>query len=511
MNPANSRLLKNTGLLYGRLIFLTFVNLYAVRVTLEALGDIDYGVYNVIASVVASLSILTAAMSSASQRFLSFHIGRGDLEKYSHTFTLLLVVFGIFSLLMILAGEILGYFFINDWLNIPSDRLDAAYWVYQASLLAFALGIVNIPYTASIIANERMDAFAIFSVVEGVLKLFIAFLLVTYMGDRLILYGLLTALISLAILVLSIRYCHSHFRYCRYIWKWDGRIFSELSKYTGWNLFGSVSGMLAVQGQNILLNIYFGPVVNAAKAIADRIQNVIMGFSINLYTAASPQIIKSYASEDYTRAMSLVVKTSKMSFMLIFVLAFPILCNMQGLLDLWLAEKARIEYMCAFSGLILLYCMLASLEPPLSRIIQATGRIRNYQVLVGIVTLSYIPIAAVALYFGADPTMTLKILIVVMAVAHVVRLVVVHRQVGLDYGVYMREVALPIVKVAFIAIPLYLVFVSYPDNGTIWLLIANTALTGFAGIFVVAFIGLDRNERNSVIELIKSRINRNRA
>lgn len=134
MNPANSRLLKNTGLLYGRLIFLTFVNLYAVRVTLEALGDIDYGVYNVIASVVASLSILTAAMSSASQRFLSFHIGRGDLEKYSHTFTLLLVVFGIFSLLMILAGEILGYFFINDWLNIPSDRLDAAYWVYQASL-----------------------------------------------------------------------------------------------------------------------------------------------------------------------------------------------------------------------------------------------------------------------------------------------------------------------------------------------------------------------------------------
>lgn len=511
MNPANNKLLKNTGLLYFRLIFLTFINLYAVRVTLEALGTIDYGVFDVIASLVASLSILTGAMSSASQRFLSFHLGREDFQKYSHTFTLLIVVFSAIAALLIFIGEILGFFFIEDWLNIPPDRIKAAYWVFQTSLIAFGVGLITIPYTASIIANERMDAFAIFSIVEGVLKLAIAFMLAIYGGDRLILYGILTAFTSIVVLLMSIQYCHSRFKYCTYVWKWNKDIFTELSKYTGWNLFGSVSGMLATQGQNILLNIYFGPVINAAKAIADRIRHVISGFSVNLYVAASPQIIKSYASEDYERAMNLVIKTSKMSFLLIFVLAFPLICNMQGLLDIWLGSDGCTPDMSAFSKLILLYCMLLALEPPLTRIIQATGHIRTYQMSVGIITLSYIPIAALALYLGGNATMTLKILIAVMLIAHVVRVFVAHRQVKLVYSIYIKSVIFPIIKVAVIAIPLYSVFLTWNKEAGIWMTLANTILAGVFGLFIGAFLGLDKSDRDMIKTLVKEKINRKRS
>lgn len=506
MSDANSRILKNTVLLYVRLIFLTLINLYAVRITLNALGVVDYGIFTVIASVVASLSILTGAMTSATQRFLSFHLGKGDYHKYSHTFTLLLVSFIAIAIILILIGEIIGWFMIDKWLTIPADRISAAYWVYQASLLGFALGFVTIPYTSSIIANERMDAFALFSIVEGVLKLGIAYWLLVYGGDRLILYGWLTACVSLVVLLMSMQYCHSKFRYCKYVWKWDMSVFSELSKYTGWNLFGSISGILASQGQNILLNIFFGPVVNTSKGIADRIQNVINGFSVNLYMAVSPQIIKSYASEDYARAMSLVLKTSKMSFLLIFVLSFPLMCNMEDILELWLGADSKTPDMTSFSKLILVYCLVLSLEQPINRIIQATGNIKRYQLFVGAVTLSYIPIAALFLYLGSGAVMTLLILIVIMAIAQLVRIVVAHHQVGLDYLSYLKIVGYPILKVILISVPVYWAVESSKIHAGLIYIILHLLLTGVMGLFIVAFFGVTVEERQFVWEMIVKKI-----
>lgn len=509
MSTANGRILKNTGLLYFRLIFLTFVNLYAVRITLEALGVIDYGIYNVIASVVASLSILTGAMTSATQRFLSFHLGKEEYDKYSHTFTLLLMSFMAIAGAIIFVGEILGYFFIDKWLTIPPDRISSAYWVFQASLLAFAVSFITIPYTSSIVANERMDAFAIFSIVEGLLKLGIAYLLVIYGGDRLTLYGILTAAVSVVVLLMSMQYCHSKFKYCRYIWKWDKRIFSELSKYTGWNLFGSASAMLASQGQNILLNIFFGPVINASKAIADRIQNVVNGFAVNLYMAVSPQIIKSYAAEEYSRAMNLVLKTSKMSFLLIFVIAFPLICKMDGLLEIWLKADAKAPDMAAFSSLILVYCMVLALEPPISRIIQATGDIKHYQISVGAITISYIPIVAVVLALGGSAILSLVILIAIMAVAQIVRVVVAHRQVGMDYIAYLRIVVIPVLKVSVIGIAAYLVFDGLTSESGAVITLCQTAIAAIVGVFIAAVVGLDKSDRSLISNLISKKIKRN--
>ena len=509
MKSVNSRIIKNTGLLYFRLVFLTFINLYAVRITLEALGKIDYGVFSVIASVVLSLSILTGALTSASQRYLSFHLGKEDYDNYSHTFTLLLLTFIILSGAMILVGEALGYFFIEKWLDIPSTRIHAAYWVFQTSLVSFVFGLITIPYTSSIVANECMDAFAIFSIVEGVFKLAIAFILINYGGDRLILYGIFTASISIVVFLMSMQYCHKKIRYCRYVWKWNGDIFKDLLGYTGWNLFGSLSGMLDNQGQNILLNMYFGPILNTAKAIADRIQNVISGFSSNLYMAVSPQIIKSYAAENYERAHSLVMKTSKLSFLLLFVLSFPLICNMEGLLYIWLGADAKTPYMTSFSQLILVYCLVISLEPPISRLIQATGKIKRYQLSVGAITLAYIPIAALAFALGGSAILSLLILIIVMGIAQFVRIYVARRQVNLSPWKYCKEVAIPVLKVSVIGCSAYLLSPLTSSNTDSFLIILlHTAIAGICGLFIAGTLGLNREDRQFIYGLIKDKLHK---
>lgn len=505
MRADNKRIVRNTGLLYFRLLLLTLINLYTVRITLEALGPVDYGIYEVIAYLVFSITTLTGAMSSATQRYLSFHLGRNDYEKYSHTFSLLLICFITVAIFLIIIGEALGYFLIYEWLTIPVDKQVSAFWVYQASILSFAFGLITIPYTSSIIANERMDAFAIFSIVEGVLKLGVAFWLINYAGNRLILYGILTAVISVVIFVMSTSYCHSKFKYCRYIWKWNRHIFAELSKYTGWNLFGSVSAILATSGQNILLNIFFGPIINTSKAIADKIQHVVNGFSINLYMAVSPQIIKSYAASDTDRAMNLVLKTSKISFMLIFILAFPLICNMKGILNLWLGSDSVAVDMVAFSKLILIYCMIFTLESPISRIIQATGKIHTYQLSVGVVTLSYIPIAALVLYMGGSAVMTLVTLMVIMSIAQCVRVYIAHHQVGLDYRAYFKSVLAPIFKTAFVAIPLYWIIEHYSPVSQWIHVIIYTAVTGIVGLALIVMIGLDKGDRSLIVSILKGK------
>lgn len=506
MHSDNKRLAKNTGLLYFRLLFLTLVNLYAVRVTLEALGDTDFGLYNVIASVVTALSVLTGAMTSATQRFLSFHLGRKDYDKYSHLFTLMLMCFIGLAIVLMIIGESLGYFAIFHWLTIPPDRLSASYWVFQASLFSFAVGFITIPYSSSIVANERMNAFAVFSIVEGVMKLAIAFVIIKYTGDRLILYGVLTALISVVVFIMTVHYCHSRFKFCRYIWKWDGSIFREVSKYTGWNLFGSISGILATQGQNILLNIFFGPLINTSKAIADRIKLVVNGFSINLYMAASPQIIKAYAANDHIRAINLVLKTSKLSFLLIFILSFPLICCIDSILQLWLGDESLTPDMASFSQIMLVYCMVLSLEPPLTRLIQATGNIRNYELAVGCITLSYIPLTAVTLCFFKNALLVLVMIIAIMAIVQIVRVMIVHRQVSLDYNRYFKEVLFPIAKVSIVGIATFICFKEYFNSNGLLLSLLQLITTTIAGIFIAAVLGLDNNERKMIFDFLKNKM-----
>lgn len=509
MKSDNKRIVRNTGLLYFRLIFLTLINLYTVRVTLDALGEIDQGIYNVISSVVASLSILTGAMSSATQRFLAFHLGRNELREYSRTFTLLLAAFGILALILCMAGEGVGAYFIGGGhLNLADARTGAAWWVFQTSLVAFAAGLMTIPYTASIVANEKMDAFAMFSVVEGVLKLGLALYLLHFGGDRLIAYSILTMGIGIVVLGMSAVYCKVKFPFCKYEWKWNPNLFRQLSGYTGWNLFGSISAMLATQGQNILLNIFFGPLVNASKGIADRVRNVIGGFSVNLYMAVSPQIIKSYAGGDTERTMSLVLKSSRLSFLLIFVMSFPLLCDMDWILSLWLGADANLPDVSAFCSLILIYSLLLALEPPLTRLIQATGDIKRYQISVGCITLTFIPVAAIVLSLGASAVSTLMVLMVIMSIAHIVRVVVAHRQVGLGYRIYLEEVLVPLIKVICIGLPVYFAIMEWGQSDGWIQNVLKLALSALFGLFIAWMFGLRKDDRAMVKGFLEKKLKR---
>lgn len=502
----NKRIAKNTGMLYFRLLLLTAVNLYTVNVTLRVLGVVDYGIYNTIASLVASLAVLNGAMTSATQRFLSFHLGKGDYEAYSRTYSLLIIGFMILVAAIMALGEGLGILFLDNWLKIPADRMSAARWVLQTSIAAFVLQLMTIPFAASIVANEKMSAFAMFSIVDGILKLGLVMLLLTIHSDRLILYGVLIAVETLVVLGLHIWYCRRNFKFCHFEWIWDRNLLKEVTSYTGWNLFGSVSGMLTTQGQNILLNIFFGPVINAAKAIGDRITNVVQGFSTNLYMAVSPQIIKSYAAGDMERTMSLVLKSSRFSFMLLTVMAFPLICNMNGVLGVWLGSASRSEDMVQFSSLMLLYCLIGCLEPPISRLIQATGQIRRYQITVGCFTILYIPVAALALWLGCSAVMTVVVLMVVMGLAMILRLYVAHNQTGLSYGRYFSEVIVPIIYVAVAETAGYLLSLQLPYGDSVWLTFAGLAMSMCYSIVVVWLFGLKRDDRRFLIDSIRKKL-----
>ncbi len=505
-SSANARIAKNTGLLYFRLLFLTAINLYAVRITLEALGVIDYGVYNTIASVVGSLSVLNGAMTSATQRFLSFHLGKEDYLAYSKSFSMLLLGFVILAVALMIIGEGVGWYFLDGRLRIPPDRMYAAEWILQTSLLTFGINLAIIPYAAQIVANERMGAFALFSIVDGVLKLAVVFILISSHGDRLILYGVLILAETVGLLLMHIFYCHRHFRYCRYIWEWNKKLFRELTGYTGWNLLGSTSAMLATQGQNILLNIFFGPVINAAKAIGDRINNVIHGFSTNLYMAVSPQIIKSYAAGDYQRTFSLVMNSSKFGFLMLFMIAFPLICNMRGWLLLWLGPDSHSEDMTQFACWMLIYSLVVSLEQPISRLIQATGNIKWYQICVGAITLMFIPVAALVLWLGGSAIMTVVVLTCIMALAQVVRLIIARRQVGFACRPYLMKVILPLAGVALWAIPCYFLFSSYLASERLMPLIGGTLLCGLFELTLIWFTALSSHERGLALGFVRKKL-----
>lgn len=505
-SSANKRVAKNTAILYVRMLFLTAISLYTVRITLKALGVVDYGIYNVLASVVGALSILTGALTSATQRFLAFHLGRNDYKAYSKTFSLLLIGFAIISVILIIIGEILGIFFVNDWLTIPPDRLYAAKWVYQTSIFTFIMGLLVIPFSSSIIANEKMNAFAYISILDGVLRLIVVYLLMLSPVDRLIYYGILTLVCSVIILLAYVVYCHRAFPHCRFSFVWDKALFKELTSYTGWNMFGSLSGILATQGQNVMLNIFFGPVVNTAKAIADKISHTIQSFSTNFYMAVSPQIIKSYASGDTDRMFNLANKSSRISFFLVLVISFPLMTCIESILNLWLGSASVSTIMIRFSNLIFIYCLVGTLEQPLTQMIRATGKIRNYQIKVGMLTLSYIPVASLVLYLGCSAEFSLIVLIVINALTLGVRLKISRSQLNFNVPDYLRRVILPILTVSALAVVLYLSISRINLSGSITTMIIRLLL-GFVSISVVIwFVGLDKSDREYVLGMIKRKV-----
>jgi O-antigen/teichoic acid export membrane protein len=504
MKSNTRRIAKNTLMLYFRQILIMLVSLYTVRVVLNTLGAEDYGIYNVVAGVVTMFSFLSNSMATASQRYFSFEIGRGDFEQLKKIFCLNFTIYIIIGVVILLLAETLGLWFLNYKLVIPHGRLDAARWIYQFAILSFLLTMITTPYMAAIIAHENMNIYAYVSIVEVVLRLFIAYVLQIIAIDKLRLYGVLMFAVTFINTGIYRFICIKKYKECRFRLFWNYDLFKELVGYIGWNFFGAVSGVVRNQGINILLNIYFGPIVNAARSVAMQVNSAVVTFAQNFTTAARPQIVKSYASGNSSQMLSLVFHSTKATAFLLFFFILPLQLELSFVLNIWLKQIP--EYVLVFTRILLIRALIDSISYPLMGASQATGKIKIYQAVVGGITILNLPIALIVLIAGFSAVSVQIVSVGISAMAFCARIIILSRQLQFSVLFYVKNTFIPIILVAIIGsiIPAIFVFLS-PMVGIIRLFITVLISAISLGLSVF-FIGFSKNERLAVIQGIRKYI-----
>ena len=502
----NKRVAKNTLLLYFRMLITMTVNFYISRVVLKVLGVEDYGIYNVVGGVVTMLSFLNACMTTSTQRYLTFELGRGDFVRLKRLFAASLNVHIAICLCIILSANTIGLWFLNTYLNIPDNRMFAANVVFQFSIFTFCADVVRSPFNAAIIAHERMNVFAYISIAEAFMKLGVACIISIATFDKLELYALLVFIVHLSICLLYQLYCHRKYAECRFRLFWDKKMYAELTGFAGWNMFGSIAWLMKDQGVNILLNLFFGPLVNAARGLAMQVSNAVMGFVSNFQTALSPQITKNYSQGYIEQMEGLAYKGSRYSFFLLFFIAFPLMLNIDVVLDLWLEEVPQYA-----SGFIILI-MIESLGNILwgnTMIVSmmATGKIRNYQIAVSSILLLIVPVSYIALKCGSNVYGVFCISICITLLAGMARFSFCHKQIGYSVKRMCREIVFPILKVLILAVPLpvFVKLTNFSGNGMVGFVILSLLTVLVTGCSI-GLLGLSKAERDIVINQIKKRI-----
>lgn len=387
----SKRIAKNTLLLYFRMILIMVVSLYTSRIILNELGVEDFGIYNLVAGVVILFSFLSNAMITATQRYLSIAIGKKDEKYIQAVFSTSLLSHFFLIFFIFLAAETIGLWLINAKLEIPADRMSATNFVYQLAILTTCVNIIRIPYNASIIANERMSFFAYVSIVETFLKLAVVWALAITPGDKLVIYSFLLLLVAIVIDIAYWYYCQRFLLANKFYLKTNKKLFVELTSFSVWNLFGGLADIGYKQGTNIILNLFWGVSINAVLGITNQIRNALVPFIGNLQLAVNPQMVKSYALGDYEYFKILVYRISKYSYFLMLIIVFPIIFNIDLILELWLKNPP--EHTAIFAILTSVYCLVDSLTGPLWAAMQAGGKIKRFQIVTGICLLLNLPVS----------------------------------------------------------------------------------------------------------------------
>lgn len=496
------RIAKNTMLLYVRMFVLMLVGLYTSRVVLNALGETDYGIYSVVGGVVAMFTMISGALNSAVSRFIAFELGKGDLSRLNKVYCTSVNIQLLLALIVVILAEPIGLWFIENKMTIDPVRIPAATWVLHFSLLAFVVNLMSVPQMASITAHEKMSAYAYIGVLDGLLRLGVAFMILKSPIDRLVYYAMLMAAVVIVVRITYGIYCRLKFEECRYRLIFDGPLAKEMFSFAGWNFIGVTSGVLRDHGGNILVNLFSGPVVNAARGIAVQLNGSVQSFVTNFMTAVNPQITKSYAAGDHKYVFSLIGKSSRMAFYLLSLMAIPIIFNAELLLQLWLKEVP--EHTVLFVQLFLMFAMSEALSLPLITAMLATGNIRNYQLAVGSVQLLNIPLSYLFLKLGAIPEITVVVAIALSQVCLFVRLMMFSRASGFSVLGFVNEVYVNALKVAFVssALPLILMFV-IPEG--IWWSALNLGLCLLWTLGTVIFVGCSKADRDFLREFIGRR------
>lgn len=497
----NKRIAKNTLLLYVRMLFTMAVSLFTSRVILNTLGVEDYGINNVVGGIVTMFSVLSGSLSSSISRFITFELGKGNIERLKTIFSTGVNIQLGMSVLIIIIAEAVGIWFLNTKMNIPTDRMVAANWVFQCAILTFVLNLLSVPYNAAIIAHEKMSAFAYISVVEVSLKLIIVYMLMISPFDRLETYAVLLLLVGAVIRFIYGYYCKRHFEECTYHFVFDKPVLKEMTGFAGWNFLGNGAYMLNTQGVNILMNLYFGVAVNAARGIATQVDAALKQFVNNFTTAVNPQITKSYAQGDLDYMHKLVCRSAKFSAFLMMFFAVPIILETNTILTIWL--KTVPDYAVIFLQWIIISSFMDTvLANSLVTSMFATGKIKRYQIIVTTVGCWVFPLSWIAFKLGFEPQVGYILYFIIYTILLFVRLYLLKDMVKLPVMMYIREVLYKLAPIIVVGFSIPGILILTMDAG--WL---RLILVCLLSVLVTAaseyFIGLSNKEKNFVAEKIK--------
>lgn len=501
----NKRIAKNTLMLYIRMFLMMGISLYTSRVILQTLGVEDYGIYNVVGGLVSMFGLINGSMSSATQRYITVALGKGDEEALKKVFSISLQIHVLIGILTILLIETVGLWFLNTEMKIPADRLTAAFWVLQFSAITFFVSIISVPYNADIIAHEKMSAFAYISIIEAVLKLAIVYLLLAIPFDKLITYAFLIVVVQVGIRMCYSIYCHRHFIESHYRHYKDISLMKEMSSFAGWNMFGGMSSIAFGQGLSMLLNVFFGPVVNAARGIAQQVQGAIQMFITNFQMALNPQIIKNYATSDFDSMHLLMERSSRFSYYLMWLLSLPVIFETPFILKIWLGIVP--DYTVIFLRLIIATTLIYTIINPILTANNATGKVRTYYIVCGSMMISILPISYIVLKLGAPAYSVFIVHFCIEALTQIVRLIMVRDRLHLSIGGYVKNVYFPIllVTLASSVVP-YLIW-SNMEDGIVRFLVVGVACVLSVGC-VSFYIGMTKHERAFILTKAKATLSK---
>lgn len=504
----NKRIAKNTLLLYFRMLLLMLVTLYTSRVVINKLGVTDFGIYNVVGGIVSMLGFLTSAMANAVQRFLSFEIGKGNSERINHIFNVSLMAHYCIAVFVLFVMEVAGVWYLNYYMNIPAERLNAANWVLQCSIFTAMFSIIQVPYNAIIISKEQMGVYAYISILEAILKLAIVYLLSICSFDRLKFYSVLVMVVTIGILMAYRIFCIKKYEEAKFKFIKDIKTLKEITKFAGWNMLGELAWVFTGQGVNIILNIFFGPAVNAARGLAEQVNGAVMKFINGFQTAVNPQLIKSYAVGQFEEMRQLLFRNIRFSFYLMFVLALPLILDMDFVLKLWLMDVP--EFAVGFCRLILICSLVATLSNPLSQVARAYGDMRKYQIVVSIVLFLNFPLSYFVLKAGASPLMTIVVNIIVQGTLLFVRLYLVKSMINLSILDFIIKVLYPILKV--LVPTLILIYLCTYESGGGWQwFVFIVCISLICSVSSILIFGVSKHERAYIISFAKKFFKKNKS
>ena len=505
-SSTGKRIAKNTIMLYFRQMFVLFVSLYTVRVVLNTLGIEDYGIYTVIGGLVSFFSFLSGTMASATQRFFSFALGQNDQQKLNQTFSVNIILYAIIALLAFVLLETAGLWFVNNKLNIPVERFSSALFVYHFSVFTFITTIFSAPFMAIIIAHEDMHLYALVSIIEVFLKLIIVFVLVNLPWDKLEVYGVLVLVVSFITTAIYITVCLKKYAECQFKrFFWDASLVKEIADFTGWTLFGQISGVGRNQAVTILLNQFFSPIVVSARAISLSVTNQIMVFSNNFNIGLYPSIIKSYAAGDNEELESLLINGSKITFFLMWVFALPLFLTMDVVLELWLKTPPTNAVL--FTRLALCEVLLKSISLPLFTAARAPGKMMMYELSLGFIQLSIFFVSWFFLRAGAEAYVVFLIAVIANVFMFVIRLILLKFLITFNLILFLKRALIPIVVVMIVSfLPSYGLF--YIINDGFFNSFIVILFSVFCSCLSMYYFGLDSYWRAKLKSMVLAKLSR---